>query len=76
MAKFKLLNLTTRCDSTCMVCAKEFWNWLKSRNAQMSMSLDGGTSFASAAATSASAFSGYSTSQQCDTKSHGTTNNQ
>lgn len=32
--------------------AREFWAWLKSRNAQMSMSLEGGTDFASAAATS------------------------
>ena len=40
------------CDSKCQHCARKFWNWLKSREFQMNMALDGGTSFASAAATS------------------------
>jgi hypothetical protein len=56
MPKFKLLNLTTRCDSTCMVCAKEFWQWLKSRETQMNMPLKSGTSFAKEAAKSGNMF--------------------
>jgi hypothetical protein len=40
------------CDAKCGQCARNFWAWLKSREYQMNMSLDGGTSFAQAAATS------------------------
>lgn len=52
MPKLVSHNHARFCDSTCSFCAREFWNWLKSRNAQMSMSLNGGTSFADAAARS------------------------
>lgn len=38
------------CDQHCNWCARNWWAWLKSREAAMSRSLDGGTSFASAAA--------------------------
>ena len=55
MPKLVSHNHARFCDSTCSFCAREFWNWLKSRNAQMSMSLDGGTSFADAAASSVGA---------------------
>lgn len=61
------------CDSKCGHCARNFWEWLKTREAQMRMplvletkdgSVESGTSFASAAASSVGArvFSGNSTS--------------
>jgi hypothetical protein len=49
----KTLNLATKCDSTCPVCAREFFAWYKSRMKQMEMTVKGNkTSFAEAAATS------------------------
>jgi hypothetical protein len=53
--KLQTFNHARFCDSTCSFCAREFFAWWKSRNAQMSMSLDDGTSFADAAATSVGA---------------------
>lgn len=50
-----MLNLATKCDSTCAVCAREFFKWYKTRMKQMEMvrTNKGETvSFAEAAATS------------------------
>lgn len=40
------------CDSKCQWCARNFWNWLKSREYQMNMPMGSGTSFAQEAARS------------------------
>lgn len=42
-----------RCDQRCPWCARDFWNWLKARERQMSIPQKGmTTSFAEAARTS------------------------
>lgn len=54
----RVRNFTTRCDQTCSVCARDWWQWLKAREAQMNTvpkkQAERGcvTSFAAAAATS------------------------
>ena len=42
------------CNSKCGHCARNFWNWLKGREAQMRSDHKGGTPFAEAARTSVS----------------------
>lgn len=46
----KYVNHARFCDSTCWFCAREFFNWYKSRMAQMDMTKNGNPSFAVAAA--------------------------
>lgn len=44
------------CDQTCQVCARRFWAWLKSREHQMNMTVEGETPFAQAAVNSRTRF--------------------
>jgi PP-loop superfamily ATP-utilizing enzyme len=49
----KVRNFANNCDSTCPTCARDFFDWLKSRMKQMDMVQKGmKTSFSEAAATS------------------------
>ena len=45
--------MTQHCDQTCPFCAREFWRWLKAREAQMRVPKKGEReAFAACAATS------------------------
>lgn len=47
------VNYARHCDVTCSFCAREWWAWLRSREAQMRRpERDGEPAFADAAATS------------------------